>query len=793
MKKIVSILLSVMLVVAMCCVGIPATASAAGNKATIHLVDFNGAQADPMSGDFSNLAGKGVERGIYEFEVGDILEVTMKLASSSYDAISIAQGSLYLNQTSTDATSDEAFQTYTDDKNNTVVLTDMSYDSVTGTYVSNGKGSYYTVNTGDYGSDLSCSLKPLKAYSKDNAKWDVNSDAEMDQVSYLFSNPQLDGIDISAGYEFVTLKMLVTEATECYMYSMLTEVLDVDLDNITGNDIEQTTSIKKIGHIEIETPTEPTEPTDAPTEAPTPAPTDAPTVAPTELETEAPTPAPTDAPTENDKAIIHLVDDNERETLVLNVGDTFEYPVYIKLDKPNVFTLCARTYYNQPVGSKTTPNFDGDMEPNAPKVLEIKSKRNDITAYWNNLDTSTDIIKDTRGYELCVAPLGPYNSSTGLFDYLDTINGSFDQYSGCLLYTIKFTVQESGEVEVFTYMEEAIAEYTEDSNDVIIPTHANYVAIYNELQVEAPTTQPTTEAPTPAPTQPVTDAPTQPEVPTEAPTTAPVEHTYFAVGGAPLFDPAWDPAAPEYQMFKNSNGIFEVTIPVTEDMWDSDIAYKVAQDGTWDVSYNDRGEATGLDSNAYVYIVEDTVNVKITFDPATLLTNAVCNVNTGSEPDIDDPIDPTLPTEIETTKPSVPTVVPTEPTEPTEMPSDPTTEPTAPELPTEAETISPSIPTVVPTEPTEPTEQPTDIATQAPTEAPTQVVTTPSTDAPTNAQTNAPTEAPTSSGSSNGTNSSNSTTDKVATGDSTSVTMLLLVIMMSAGVMVVARRKVTTK
>ncbi|MEE1153754.1 MAG: hypothetical protein UH241_01205, partial [Acutalibacteraceae bacterium] len=292
MKKIVSVLLSVMLVVAMCCVGIPATATAAGNKATIHLIDFNGAQADPMNGDFSNLAGKGVNRGSFEFEVGDVVEVTMKLSSNAYDAISIAQGSIFMNQVSADPTSAEAFQTYTDTKNNTTVLTDASYDSATGQYVSNGKGSYYTVNTGDYGSDLTCPLRPMKAYTKDNAKWDVNSNAEMDQVSYILSNPQLDGIDVSAGYEFITFKMLVTEATECYMYSLLTEVLDTFLDNITGDDVEQTTTLKKVGHVELETPTEPE--TEAPTAAPTAAPTPAPTPAPTEAPTAAPTPAPTE-------------------------------------------------------------------------------------------------------------------------------------------------------------------------------------------------------------------------------------------------------------------------------------------------------------------------------------------------------------------------------------------------------------------------------------------------------------------------------------------------------------------
>ena len=218
--------------------------------------------------------------------------------------------------------------------------------------------------------------------------------------------------------------------------------------------------------------------------------------------TEKPTAKPTEKPTttpSTDKAIIHLVDDNVRETLVLNVGDTFEYPVYVKLDSARVYAMTARTYFNQPVGTRNKPNAEGYMEPNAPKVLDIKSKRNDISAYWKNLDTSTDVIKDSRGYELCRSPIGAYDSTTGKFNYVETYYGAFNQASGCLLYKVKFTVMEPGEVEVFTFMEEAISKYTENSSGVLVPTHANYVAIYNEEQTEVPTEKPT-EKPTTPPT-----------------------------------------------------------------------------------------------------------------------------------------------------------------------------------------------------------------------------------------------------------------------------------------------------
>ena len=298
--------------------------------------------------------------------------------------------------------------------------------------------------------------------------------------------------------------------------------------------------------------------------------------------------------------------------------------------------------------------------------------------------------------------------------------------------------------DAFVYIEENVSAVRFTFNTDTLCASAE--CIFGEIP-----TEPATEAPTPAPTEPE----------------APVEYTYFAVGASPLFDPAWDPAAPNHQMFKNDDGIFEVVIPVTEDMWDSDVAYKVAQDGTWDVSYNDKGLAEGLNTDAFVYIEADTTAVKITFNPETLCASAECITDKIST---------------EPTYPEAPTEAPTPtPTEPTEAPTPTPTEPTEPstQAPTEAPTAEPG---------TEPDTEPT---TQAPTEAPTQVVTTP-TEAPTGTSTEAPTgnstEAPTSSATSN-----NSSTGKVPTGDSTSVTILLSLIIMAAGAVVVAKRKVTTK
>ena len=68
-------------------------------------------------------------------------------------------------------------------------------------------------------------------------------------------------------------------------------------------------------------------------------------------------------------------------------------------------------------------------------------------------------------------------------------------------------------------------------------------------------------------------------------------------------------------------------------------------------------------------------------------------------------------------------------------------------------------------------------------------------EAPTDAPTSAPTSAPTTNGGSstttnNGGSSSTTTTGKVATGDSTNVAMLLLILAAAVGVAVFARKRI---
>ena len=289
---------------------------------------------------------------------------------------------------------------------------------------------------------------------------------------------------------------------------------------------------------------------------------------------------------------------------------------------------------------------------------------------------------------------------------------------------------------------------------------------------EAPTAAPTV-APTVAPTAAPTVAPTEASAPTEAPTVAPTEasapteaptfdpkadHTYTVTGSDALFDPSWDPTADKYDMVLNTEtGLYELVVPVTEEQKDSDVDYKVLADHAWDFSFNTTGPAVGLDSNAHLYIPDNAVAIKFTFNTETLCADAVIVT------------DSTAPTE-------APTVAPT--VAPTDAPTD--------------------APTNAPTDAS--TDAPTDAPTAAPTDAPTDGVTEPTdyvtepTDLPTPSKPATP-DSPTSvvnpgNGSSNG-NASTTTTGKVATGDSTSVAILLGVLMLAGAAVVVFRKKIT--
>ena len=350
-----------------------------------------------------------------------------------------------------------------------------------------------------------------------------------------------------------------------------------------------------------------------------------------------------------------------------------------------------------------------------------------------------------------------------LFDFslVRAVNtGSFTPSQTVVKLTLK--IDKPGTSYINTIVNDIV--YVEN-NDVVTNNDALRTTTTLKVVKSAPSTptEAPTVAPTSAPTVAPTVAPTEASAPTEAPTEAPTfdpkaDHTYTVTGSDALFDPSWDPTAEKYDMVLNTEtGLYELVVPVTEEQKDSDVDYKVLADHAWDFSFNTTGPAVGLDSNAHLYIPDNAVAVKFTFNTETLCANAVIVT------------DSTAPTE-------APTVAPT--VAPTDAPTD--------------------APTNAPTDAS--TDAPTDAPTAAPTDAPTDGVTEPTdgvtepTDLPTPSKPATP-DSPTSvvnpgNGSSNG-NASTTTTGKVATGDSTSVAILLGVLMLAGAAVVVFRKKIT--
>ncbi len=277
----------------------------------------------------------------------------------------------------------------------------------------------------------------------------------------------------------------------------------------------------------------PQKPQVKPTEKPT-APTQAPTATSpaTEPDTEAitePTTEPVTEPvtqpitepvTEQPTAVIYFADDNEREPLSVNVGDTFEYDVYVKLTDPQVQSFALWTYFNQPVGTKQEPNQEGNaVMLGEDKVLSIAE--DGYTPYYSPFREEYDLMKSDS--YLVGFGTGALDENDK-YQMITTSNGEFTQIGGCLVSTVTFKVEQEGKVEIFTRLDEA----TVDLNDT--EKKADYVAIYNEKLTVEPTqpTEPATEPTTEPATEPITDDVTAPtEVSSEPATEAPTAIIHF--------------------------------------------------------------------------------------------------------------------------------------------------------------------------------------------------------------------------------------------------------------------------
>ncbi len=234
MKKFISTVLSALTAMSVFSVAtVPMVSAADTPKATIHVSDFMGAAYDRHKTTQSQLNGKSTGRGDYQFEVGDLVNVTVSYQCGNPSAISGFMGYTFINQTTANATSSQAFSSDTSASNNTMVLSDQYYkapDYEAGTYIiTHTKGM-------------------LMAFPETAS---ASSDAAKDKVAYTASIGAKTGMKISTMSKMVSFTVLIKQATDCYLYSAIEDAVDTTDDvNSVPTKISVKTTLEKVGHLD---------------------------------------------------------------------------------------------------------------------------------------------------------------------------------------------------------------------------------------------------------------------------------------------------------------------------------------------------------------------------------------------------------------------------------------------------------------------------------------------------------------------------------------------------------------
>ncbi len=237
MKKFVSTVLSAFTVMSMFSVlAVPAVSAAETAKATIHVSDFMGSAYDRHKTTQSQLSGKSTDRGTYQFEVGDLVNVTVSYQCGNPSAISGFMGYTFINQTTASPTSSKAFSADTSASKNTMVLSDKYFTSLTDT--SYDEGTYIVNHTKGM----------LMSYPE---KASAATDSAMDKVAYTASIGAKTGMKISSLSKMVTFTVCIKEATDCYLYSVLEDAVDTSDDvNSVPEKVTVKTTLTKVGKVD---------------------------------------------------------------------------------------------------------------------------------------------------------------------------------------------------------------------------------------------------------------------------------------------------------------------------------------------------------------------------------------------------------------------------------------------------------------------------------------------------------------------------------------------------------------
>lgn len=244
MKKITSLFLTgCILATSAVCTGITASATETETQETakITVYDYCGAAFDSTQSTHSYLSGKRVNRGTYEFEVGDIVNVTVSYTSSSQSAISAVIGSTFINQKYQSLTNKLSFDESTNGKCDMLSLTDWYH---TRTLDTDGSALYdpYTYLIGNVSGAL-VSSNPL-----DSNPNNTESDFTRDRISYTAATASTSGFKISSLKKFFTFTVRVEEPGEAFLYTVTEDAIEpTNLSSVTEN-LRSVTAVKKVGH-----------------------------------------------------------------------------------------------------------------------------------------------------------------------------------------------------------------------------------------------------------------------------------------------------------------------------------------------------------------------------------------------------------------------------------------------------------------------------------------------------------------------------------------------------------------
>ncbi|MBQ7521860.1 MAG: Ig-like domain-containing protein [Clostridia bacterium] len=246
MKKWIStVLTGAMLLSVVCSGAVVASAdnTATNNKAYIHVSNFVGSAYDKSKSVQSQMADSKVEQGVQEFEVGDLVNVTVSYQSSNQNGVSGFLGHTFINQTTDNAQSDNAFAKYTDDSQEVMRLSNMYYK------VSDDLERYIVTHT-----DSVFDSVPASAYTPIDSSvydYDRNSDNPyMDRVSYMGIASKSTGLNFTQNTQAVTFTVEITNPGETYLYSVLEDFTDnSEQANSIVSDVTVSTTLTKVGSV----------------------------------------------------------------------------------------------------------------------------------------------------------------------------------------------------------------------------------------------------------------------------------------------------------------------------------------------------------------------------------------------------------------------------------------------------------------------------------------------------------------------------------------------------------------